>query len=394
MGEERINVCYGIADVKGTYSKFVGTSICSLLDNTSGPVTVHLIHDNQMTESNIKKFQMLAKQYDQEIFFYDVSVRWRYIWERISKNLPAFIYSRLTLGMFYRLVISELLAGENRAIYLDADTVVNMDIRRLWEEEIPASGLAAVPDMFVQRIGDNLINKGVILREEYFNSGVMLLDLKKVRKVRNLIDKVLNFILKYHPDYPDQDALNYFFPHSAILPNEYNAFVEMATKEHWPLKNCIYHYANNSLGLDMNNEYNRLFHRYFIKTPWFDEKFLGSYAKGIKTMKSNLIEFANQCAGKRRIFIGPAFRKQSIMDFFEMGKDEVFISLEEVKKQDFEFNRKGDVFLLLLAINDYIEICDWLTACGLVEDVDFLNVPLKIGMEKTRTSEYGMFANS
>ena len=37
-----INVCYAISDERGVYSKFVGASICSIFENTSKPVTVHL----------------------------------------------------------------------------------------------------------------------------------------------------------------------------------------------------------------------------------------------------------------------------------------------------------------------------------------------------------------
>lgn len=394
MGDERINVCYGIADTKGTYSKFAGTSICSLLENTTGSVTVHLIHDNKMPERNIRNFQKLVRQYDQEIIFHDISERWGYIWERIRNRLPGLAGSRCTVGMFYRLCIGELLAGEDRAIYLDADTIVNLDIRKLWECGIPENGLAAVPDLFVQKVGDKMIREGVVSREEYFNSGVLLMDIPKVRRVRNIMDKVLNFVLRYHPDYPDQDALNYLFPHSAILPNEYNAFVDMATENKWGLGECIYHYANNSLGMNADNEFNRLYFRYFAKTPWLDEAFLGNLAKHIEMLRLNLIGLANRCAGKRRIIIGPAFRKQSILDYFEVSNDEVFISLEQIKEQDFDFSRGRDIILVLLAADDYREIREWLLASDLVEDVDFIYVPPRIGMEKSATSEYGMFANS
>lgn len=394
MEEDKINVCYGIADLKGTYSKFAGTSICSVLENAAGPVTIHLIHDDKLTERNKNNFQELVSRYGQEIAFYDVSVRWGYVWNRIWKSMPILAKSSLTIGMLYRLLIVELMPGERRAIYLDADTIVNLDIRELWGCEIPASGLAAVPDLFVQKIGDDMINAGVVSRDSYFNSGVLLLDLKKVSRVRNLIDKVLNFIIKYFPDYPDQDALNYLFPDSAVLPNKYNTFVDTATKERWPLENCIYHYANNSLGLDMNNEFNRLYFRYFVKTPWFDEAFLGNFANNIEVLRLDLVWLCNRCAGKRRIFIGPAFRQQSIMDFFEMGKDEVFIKLEEIKEQELDFKRSKDVILVVLSKHDYVDIRRALLEFGLVEDVDFIYVPSKIGMEKSRTSEYGMFFNS
>lgn len=394
MGEERINVCYGMTDIMGTYSKFVGTSICSVCENTASPVTVHLIHDHTLTECNMSNFQKLVGQYGQKIVFYDVNVSWGSVWKKLKEELLGLDGTRFAVGMFYRLVIGSLLADENRAIYLDADTIVNLDIRELWEYEIPVSGLAAVPDMVIQELGDNVINSGVVRRESYFNSGVLLLDLEKIRGMGNIVDKVVKFILQYYPDYPDQDALNHLFPYSAILPSKYNTFVNMAADMHRPIGSCIYHYVGNCLSLDMSNEYNGLYFRYFIKTPWFDEIFLGNFVKNIEYLRLEMIAIANRCAGKRRIIIGPASRHQELVEFFSIGGEDVFIASEEMGERSFDFSRMRDLILIMVPESDYAGIRKKLLGFGLVEDVDFIYLPPRIGMDKFMTSEYGMFSNS
>ena len=62
-----IHVCYALFDRDGTYSKFIGTSILSMFENTQEKVTIHLIHDSTLTDENRKKFMRLVLDYDQDI---------------------------------------------------------------------------------------------------------------------------------------------------------------------------------------------------------------------------------------------------------------------------------------------------------------------------------------
>ena len=55
-----IHVCYGLYDKNGHYSKFTGTSILSMFENTNEDVTVHILHDNTLTQENRDKFIYIA----------------------------------------------------------------------------------------------------------------------------------------------------------------------------------------------------------------------------------------------------------------------------------------------------------------------------------------------
>ena len=62
-----IHVCYAMRDESGKYSKFVGTSMLSMFENTREKITVHLIHDSTLNHENRKKLVQIVYKYDQEI---------------------------------------------------------------------------------------------------------------------------------------------------------------------------------------------------------------------------------------------------------------------------------------------------------------------------------------
>ena len=122
---EDVHVCYALHDLKGNYSKYIGTSICSLLENATSPVTVHLIHDDTLTTDNRNKFIDLARSYRQSIQFH--SVFW---------NRDIFLVSKHK--MFTQMVFSELPKGNvipfvgNKLIAVDEPYIFNKDILEVW----------------------------------------------------------------------------------------------------------------------------------------------------------------------------------------------------------------------------------------------------------------------
>ena len=129
-----IEVLYALKDRSGSYSKLVGTSICSMLERTGEKVRVHIFHDGSISEENKEKFGQIAEKYRQEILFYNVRKLLAEVWEEAYRILPrAITDSRYTEATLYRLLAPQVLPEVERLIYLDADTVVNIDIRSLWQ---------------------------------------------------------------------------------------------------------------------------------------------------------------------------------------------------------------------------------------------------------------------
>ena len=341
-----------------------------------------------MTDNNREKFIELVECYGQEIRFFDVSKKWEGMLGEIEKSIQA-TGTRFTIGAILRLFMGDLLQEEKRVIYLDADTIVNLDIKELWENEIPDSGLAAVQDIVVQDHATKAIEKGLIVREEYFNSGVLLIDLRKLRRIDNIVNRCADFIVKYMPEYCDQDFLNHYFPHSAVLPEKYNCFVYRGKQEGEPKHGYIYHFANNCAGLDVDDSFNRLYCKYFARTPWCDENFIGNLAKKINEVNYEYLFFANMCAGKRRIVIGLGFGRETVSNMLALRRDDLYIALEDIENFRLDFKKNMDIFLIFLVGRDYDIVRDRLVSLGLVEHEHFFDMCAMLGWSKPNKNNLG-----
>ena len=118
-----IHVCFGLHDKDGHYSKFTGTAILSMFENTNCKVTVHLLHDNTLTQDNRDKFSYIAGRYGQIIKFYNVEEICKNEIVRLNelfKNYPN--YERFTIGAIYKVLIPKSLSDDTeKVIYLDSD---------------------------------------------------------------------------------------------------------------------------------------------------------------------------------------------------------------------------------------------------------------------------------
>ncbi len=89
---------------------------------------------------------------------------------------------------YYRLFISELLPDQfDRAIYLDCDLAVKGDLSQLWETDFGNNYVLAVQDIWAPYISSpltgllNYKELGIPADSKYFNSGVIVINLKKWR---------------------------------------------------------------------------------------------------------------------------------------------------------------------------------------------------------------------
>lgn len=118
-------------------------------------------------------------------------------------------------AVYLRLAIGEMLADEPTVLYLDADVLVMRSLRPLMHQGLEGAPLAAVQDPQNPLLGRGIAlpgwrELGVPEGREYFNSGVMLMDLAACRKSR-LFARARQFLTD-HPRsarFWDQDALNW-----------------------------------------------------------------------------------------------------------------------------------------------------------------------------------------
>jgi hypothetical protein len=203
--DECIQVAFGLYDKTGKYTLFVGTVIQSVLENTLSKVCFHIFHDDTLNRTNKEKLIQTVGEFGSYIQFHEVN--------------PADFYGNhrwvkyYTIGCMFRLIMPRVLKNLNRLIYLDADLLFNRDIKDLWDIDISGYSLAAVKDVIFDNgiTQPKFVEEGIVSKDRYFNSGVLLMNLDAIRKKGDLLDLSIEF-LENNPDsaLPDQDALNYY----------------------------------------------------------------------------------------------------------------------------------------------------------------------------------------
>ena len=112
--------------------------------------------------------------------------------------------------MWYRVLLAERLPELDRVLYIDADAIVLDDLRPLWDVALGGAWLAAVTNVTPKAFAGHARALGLPDDDAYFNSGVMLLNLARMRAeaaARRLVELGRAQALRFW----DQDALNMLF---------------------------------------------------------------------------------------------------------------------------------------------------------------------------------------
>ncbi len=104
----------------------------------------------------------------------------------------------------------------SRLLYLDNDVIARGDICELYHKDISGYELAGVPDYY----GSHFFRKNPFKRD-YINSGVLLLDMQKL-KVCGTLKKCRRLCREKKMFMPDQSALNKAARAKMLLPRRYN----------------------------------------------------------------------------------------------------------------------------------------------------------------------------
>ena len=129
---------------------------------------------------------------------------------------------------YYRAFIARMFPQYEKAIYIDSDTVLLGDIGELFDLELGDNILAAMVDPKVEAIPEfrEYVEKAVgVPYRDYVNSGVQLMNLKKLRKIRYL-STMIEMMDQYNANLvaPDQDYLNVILSGQILhLPSIWNA---------------------------------------------------------------------------------------------------------------------------------------------------------------------------
>lgn len=186
-----------------------GTSIVSICENNSDKHFAFHLLCNNISVDNVERFKTLAKKYQTDIHMYFLDINNEFFKQfKTNLNIP--------LPAWYRLFFPYILDAD-RLLYLDTDVICVSSIAKLFSLPMKENIIAVAPDIEPMLSKRNLaLNLGT---HKYFNSGVILIDLKKWLN-NDINNKIFKVIKKRKKDLIalDQDALNIVF---ANLPHLY-----------------------------------------------------------------------------------------------------------------------------------------------------------------------------
>lgn len=288
--EDIIHIGFGLHDKDGHYSVWVGTVMQSILEHTDSRICFHILHDETLSIDNKYKLEKVARSGSSKIEFHKI--------EEDDFSVVKNQMSRFTIGAMFRCSLPELLPDLNRIIYLDADLFVNRDIKELWDVDVREYYLAGVVDEGVDIHNyPRILNKyPEIKKESYFNSGVLYMNLKKLREFGNLKKLVVDFLIENpEADLPDQDALNVLFHNKVLyLDGSWNQFVFMHRKDNVEkLDKAIFHYAADLLMLYSHSQLDKEYFRTICRTPWIDYEMNHQFEQCFGRMNDRVYQYQN-----------------------------------------------------------------------------------------------------
>ncbi len=230
----KINVCFLTDD---GYVMPTCVALSSMIANKKGKnfYSVYLLCIN-VTENNLCKLKELNRP-DFEINIIELNDK--YSENYYMKNTSA------TPAAIYKFNIPEILKDIDKIIYLDGDIIVSKDLEELYNYDLNNNYIGAVKDVngLLKRHYNLFIKNNIF----YFNSGVMLMNLKEMRK-NNISKSLIDYRNNGYNELMDQDALNYVLKDKTIeLPFKYN--VQTMFKNINKTPNQIKKYYN------LNNDY-------------------------------------------------------------------------------------------------------------------------------------------
>lgn len=191
------------------YAPFLAVALNSAIKNANPERQYKAIVLHQsLNETNITKLKSLETE-NFKIELTPMKANFDALDDRMSNRLRCDYF---TLTIYFRLFIPTMFPQYDRGIYIDSDVVLTSDIANLYDIEIGDNLIGACNDLSIADIQplvaytENAIG---VKRQEYINSGVLLMNLKKLREV-DLEGHFLKLLNNYHFDSiaPDQDYLN------------------------------------------------------------------------------------------------------------------------------------------------------------------------------------------
>ncbi|MGL5051684.1 glycosyltransferase family 8 protein [Cetobacterium sp.] len=253
-----------IINEKNNYARHLGATLVSILKNSKENWKIHIIYEN-LSKDSMEKISKMVELSGSELNYIKID-------KDILNKFNVGEGTHLTSIVFARLFIPEFLKLEKKAIYLDCDLIVLKPLEELYDIDLKYKSIGVVLDGKKDQ-ESSLKRLNLNKNKTYFNAGVMVMDLEKLRdngKFLNTIEYCLN------PDRElelnEQDALNIIFEADYFSANiKWNYTHGNSEENNLSLNEIgIIHFTGNSKPWDCKNysSYKNIYWQYLSETPW------------------------------------------------------------------------------------------------------------------------------
>lgn len=257
--------------VDDNYIPFLAVTICSLVEKASKENNYNLkILYTNITKENQKKIKKFEKE--------NISIEFVNVTEYIKKFQDKF-YTRdyFSQTTYFRLFIPDIYLEYDKVLYIDSDIVLLDDVAKLYNIDLGNNLVGAATDNAVKSVRElrdyvELV-VGVASYENYFNAGVLLMNLKELRdfrfktKVLYLLDNVKFRVAQ------DQDYLNRLCKGRVkLISNSWNVMPAASEENRAKAPRLLHFNLNKPWHLD-DIPYEKYFWDYAKKTEFYDEIF-------------------------------------------------------------------------------------------------------------------------
>lgn len=282
MQNNQINIAF-ITDNKFVMQTYI--ALLSMFDNKNSTSNYNIvILSKELDPNNIKQLENLTKN--------KFSIKVLPLEENIigDETCKKSVYSA---NVLYKLKLDKIFVDIDKILFLDSDIIIMSDLTELYRINIDNYYIAACKD--IGAVVYNLKNKNR-LYSNYFNTGVMLLNLNKIRN-EYFFDKAISLYIENANNYyfPEQDVLNELIKDKIkLISLKYNFITSNAryTKKQltnffkediYNIKPVVLHYAGNGCRPWLYyNVYNQKeWNKYYKQSPYkkikLNKKFIPFY---------------------------------------------------------------------------------------------------------------------
>lgn len=314
----RIDVALSVDD---NYAKYCATAMCSILDNKNecDEIFFHILHGDILDE-NIARLAIFPNTK---------------LYKLNESEFSPYVRRKKHVGftpMFYRLKLASILKNIKKVIYLDCDIIVIKSLSELYSIDISSYVVAAEPALppvpaetfsfyksQMDRLGLPVLKDGF-----YFNSGVIYMNLEKIRNER-IENDFFEYLKKNSQEiqFADQDTLNVVLQGKCLaLDSKFN-FVpdpKYHNKEFCktlPTDITILHFAGaKPWGKGFYNPFTEEFWKYYKKSGFVTEQEFSDQYNNYKKSRTKAAQIMLYLSRYPFAIFRPSKRKNLFEMFF------------------------------------------------------------------------------